>query len=292
VDTAEAIAQRSLQALQATVIAVQRRDAATELGPDWRLTSLGDDERRISGSLATMSTDEALSADLILLDASLQGQPRSAAWTYKAIELLEQADVDQQTEVERLQAELEHEQQLRAERQRRADEKLAEYVAYLQAERQPRSGLPTIVERLGRRFSVVDEKPPVPLAPFSLGESEPRTSSNPRVQAYYRWRDTADAVNAGDELNRRTVPGANGVEVLIESALAERLEYLRRQVGLRVSRLGRLHEHLAMLETPPAVPQKVLVRDGEGHETRGALPPKLSASDIPMQQPNLTPRAY
>jgi hypothetical protein len=281
VDTAETVLLRGAQAMVDTVAAVERSDAATVAGPDWRVSEFPGNERRIAGSLADMGIDEALSADLIVLDASLRGQPRSQLWTARAIQILEQADLDQRAEVERLTADLEHERHLHAERQRHADEKLAEYVAYLQAERQPRSGLPTIVERLGRRFSVVEDKPPVPLAPFSLGETEPRTNPDPRVKAYYAWCDARDAVTSGDELDRRTFKGADGVEILIESWLTERLDYLGRQVGLRQSRLGQLHSHLDLLQTEVAVPQRIFVRDEQGHQEQAAPMPS-----------SFTPRAY
>jgi hypothetical protein len=291
-DTAEAILQRGAQATLNTVAAVQRRDAATEAGPGWRLTNFAEDVRRGTVSLADLSVQDALHGALIVLDDAGQGMPRSRLWAERAIQVLEQAGVDDGVEAERLEADLEHERELRAERQRRCDEALEHYVDLLQQERQPRPSVPTVLERLGRAFSVVDDQPAAELAPFRLGESEPRTSTNPRVKAYYAWLDLKEQVAAGSEDDRRVVKGASGSEVLIETAIVERLVYLKRLAGVRQSRLGQLHDNLARLEAPPPAPLRVLVRDDQGRETAGTLPARITSADIPTQPLNLVPRAY
>jgi len=246
----------------------------SEPATDWRVGLQVEDGRRPSATLANMTVADALGAALITLDSGNQGVPRSAAWTLKAIELLAQADTDEQAEIEQCAAELDRERDLRAERQRLADQALSDYLALRRRETQP--GVSRVFEALGRTFHVQDDQPAVPMAGMILGEADNRPGTSEVARAYYTWQDRLSEVAAGPEDDRRTFRRADGADVLRETALVERIGHLRSLVGVRQSRMAQLQDHLERLGAPPEPPQRIVVKDERGSESWSVLPARLA----------------
>jgi hypothetical protein len=239
----------------------------------WRVGSFFADGQSTT-SLVDMTVADASSGGLITLDASQQGVPRSEAWCRRAIDLLQEQDVADRVELEQLEGDLAQERELRAERQRHADEALRRYLDLRRRQYGPH-GVARVVEALGRRFAVAEDAP-VPLAPIVLGETAPRGSGEPAADAYYAWCDARDAVTAGVD-GERMIRLADGSTKLRESALVERIGYLKNQVGARAGRVVDLERHIERLHAPPPAPVTLVFRDQDGREQRTTLPARMAA---------------
>jgi len=248
--------------------------AAEHSGADWREGVEVEDEtmRRLRAmSTAGPSLDEAMTENLITLDAENRGVPRSRRWTEHAIAHLEQAAEDERVELEQLGHDLAVERELRAERQAVADAARAEYLALAQGEYAPVDT--SIVATVGGRRVAVRTEDASDARQMVLWETRGADHPSPVAQAYHRWRRFEAEIVRGAEHDPRVVRLADGREQVRETAIVERMAQLRHVAGVRASRVGQLRNHLERLAEPPAPPVTVMLRDtANGTQSSITLP--------------------
>jgi hypothetical protein len=93
---------------------------------------------------------------------------------------------------------------------------------------------------------VAEPEQPLPATQLAYTERFPRTDRSPLAQAYWTWRDLEEQVAGGPEEDRRVIRDDEGHELKTrESALLERITYLRHMAGVRVNRIGQLQDFIA-----------------------------------------------